>query len=88
MQYKTIHDTLMDLDWKIKLSFENAIKFSYSDTVRNNFNLIRTDAEEEKLAYYYIENALFRTSSLWDMLAQLYRLFYDIDIPKEKVGGR
>lgn len=85
MQYKTIHDTLMDLDWKIKLSFDNAIKFSYSDAVRNNFSLIRTDTEEEKLAYYYIENALFRTSSLWDMLAQLYRLFYDIDIPKEKV---
>lgn len=85
MQYKTIHDTLIDLDWKIKLSFNNAIKFSYSDTVRNNFSLIGTETEEEKLAYYYIENALFRTSSLWDMLAQLYRLFYDINIPKEKV---
>ena len=85
MQYKTIYDTLMDLDWKIKLSFNEAIKFSYSDTLMSNFSLIRTDTEEEKLAYYYIENALFWTSSLWDMLAQLYRLFYDIDILKEKV---
>lgn len=85
MQYKTIHDTLMDLDWKVKLSFSEAIKFTYSDEVANNFSLIRTDTKEEKLAYYYLENALFRTSSLWDMLAQLYRLYFDINIPKEKV---
>ena len=85
MEYKTIHDTLIDLDWKIKHSFNKAIDFSYSDTVTSSFSVIRTDTEEEKLAFYYIENALFRTSSLWDMLAQLYRLFYDIDILKEKV---
>lgn len=85
MQYKTIHDTLMDLDWKIKLSFNETIKFSYSDEVASNFSLMRTDTEEERLAYYYLENALFRTSSLWDMLAQLYRLYFDINIPKEKV---
>lgn len=85
MQYKTIYDTLRDLDWKIKLSFNEAIKNAYSDSVINEFDLIRTNNEEEKLAFYYIENALFRTSSLWDMLAQLYRLFYDIDIPKDKV---
>lgn len=85
MQYKTIYDTLRDLDWKIKLSFNEAIKYAYSDSVINEFSLIRTDTEEEKFAYYYIENALFRTSSLWDMLAQVYRLFYDIDIPKDKV---
>lgn len=85
MQYKTIHDTLMDLDWKIKLSFNEAIKFAYSDEVANNFSLIRTDTQEEELAYYYLENALFRTSSLWDMLAQLYRLYFNISIPKEKV---
>lgn len=85
MQYKAIYDTLMDLDWKIKLSFEEAIKFSYSDAVISDFSVIKTDSQEEKLAYYYIENALFRTVSLWDMLAQLYRLFYNINIPKEKI---
>ena len=85
MQYKTIYDTLKDLDWKIKMSFDEAIKYAYSDSMKNDFSLIRTDSEEEGLAFYYIENALFRTSSLWDMLAQLYRLFYNVDIPKEKV---
>lgn len=85
MQFQTIYKTLIDLDWKIKLSFENAIKYTYSDSVVNNFSLIRTSTEEEKFAYYYIENALFRTSSLWDMLAQLYNIYYDLNIPINKV---
>lgn len=85
MQYKTLYDTSRDLDWKIKLSFDEAIKYSYSKSVQNDFSLIKTESDEEVLAFYYIENALFRTSSLWDMLAQLYRLFYKIEIPKERV---
>lgn len=85
MQYKTIYDTLKDLDWKIKLSFDETIKYAYSESVQKDFSLLKTESDNEMLAFYYIENALFRTSSLWDMLAQLYRLFYNIDIPKEKV---
>lgn len=78
MQYKTIYDTLIDLDWKLKISFEKGIKCAYSKAVQENFSIVHINSEEEKLAYYYIENALFRTSSLWDMLAQLYCLFYQI----------
>jgi len=85
MQYKTIYDTLRDLDWKIKLSFDKSIKYAYSESVQKDFSLLKEESDEERLAFYYIENALFRTSSLWDMLAQLYRLFYNIEIPKEKV---
>jgi len=85
MQYKTIYDTLKDLDWKLKLSFDEAIKYAYSEAVQQEHSLIKTESDEERLAFYYIENASFRTSSLWDMLAQLYRLFYNIEIPKDKV---
>lgn len=86
MQYKTIHDTLIDLDYKIKLSFNKGIEYAYSEPVQKHFNMVGSDeTEEEKLAYYYIENALFRTSSLWDILAQLYCLFYNIEIPKDKI---
>lgn len=85
MQYKTIYDTLIDLDWKLKISFEKGIKYTYSKPVQENFSIVNINSEEEKLAYYYIENALFRTSSLWDMLAQLYCLFYDVKIPKNKI---
>lgn len=85
MQYKTIYDTLRDLDYKIKFSFEKAIYYSYSSNVQNNFSILNIGSEEETMAYYYIENALFRTSSLWDMLGQLYRLYYHIEIDQDKV---
>lgn len=83
IKYKTIHDTLIDLDWKLKISFEKSMKYSYSKAVQEDFSIVHINSEEEKLAYYYIENALFRTSSLWDMLAQLYCLFYQI----KKIDG-
>ncbi|WP_318506088.1 Cthe_2314 family HEPN domain-containing protein [Bacillus sp. T3] len=85
MQYKTIYDTLRDLDNKIKLSFQKAINYAYSSNVQNNFSILNIGSEEEALAYYYIENALFRTSSLWDMLGQLYRMYYNININQDKV---
>ena len=43
------------------------------------------DSEEERFAYYYIENALFRTSSLWDLLAQFYRLYYGVSVNANNV---
>lgn len=85
MQCKTIYDTLRDLDWKIKISLKKGIEYAYSESVQKSFSLISINSEEESLAYYYIENALFRTSSLWDMLAQLYCLFYQLNIKKDKI---
>ncbi len=86
MQYKTIYSTLVDLDWKVKHSFNEALKYAYSEQLQKDFSILQvTVSEEEKLAFYYVENALFRTLSSWDMLAQLYRLYYDINVAKEKV---
>lgn len=84
-QYKTIHDTLIDIDSKIKISFDKALKYAYLETVQNEFNVLEKSSYEEMMAYYYIENALFRTSSLWDLLAQLYRLYYKIEVEAHKV---
>lgn len=80
MQYKTLYDTLRDLDYKIKISLFNAVEIAYSSSVYNNFSIFAENSNDEKNAYYYIENALFRISSLWDILAQLYRLYYDVKI--------
>lgn len=83
MNYKTIYDTIVDLDAKIQYSFKMAIEYAYSDS---EFKLLSApESMEEILTFYYIENAVFRTSSCWDMLAQLYRLHYDIDIEPDKV---
>ena len=52
MQYKTLYDTLIDLDWKIKLSFEKAIEYAYSELVQNNYSIFKTGTEEEQRAFY------------------------------------
>ncbi|EGT0690320.1 Cthe_2314 family HEPN domain-containing protein (plasmid) [Clostridium perfringens] len=80
MKFRTLYDTLKDLDFKIKISFEKGIEYAYSESVSNNFSFVNYPTEDEILAYYFIENALFRTSSLWDILAQLYCLTYDVPI--------
>lgn len=54
MQYKTLYDTLIDLDWKIKFSFDKAIEYAYSEPVQNNFSIFRVETEEERNAYYYM----------------------------------
>lgn len=86
LEYKTISDTLCDLDEKVKLSLKMAIKSSYSHYVFKNFKMLKKPKGKELLAYYYIENAAFRTSSMWDALAQLYRIKYDIDIDFNRVN--
>ena len=85
MQYKTLYDTVVDLDWKIKLSFEKAINYSYSESVLKEYSIIKSATNEERIALYYIENALFRVIILWDLLAQFYRLYYRINVKKENV---
>lgn len=85
MKFKTLYDTLTDLDWKIKLSLNNGIQYAYSHTTQNNFKISDISLEEEKLSYYFIENALFRTSSLWDMLAQLYCLHFSVQIRPDRI---
>jgi hypothetical protein len=85
LQYKTIYDTLKDIDYKLKISFEKAIEFAYSEAVQSDFSIFNKGSYEETMAYYYIENALFRTSSLWDLLAQLHRLYYQIEVDADKV---
>ena len=84
-KYKTVYDTIKDVDYKTKISFEKAIEFAYSEDLQNKFSIIEKDYYEETMAYYYIENALFRTYTLWDLLAQLYRLYYQIEVDVDKV---
>ena len=41
LQYKTIYDTLKDIDGKLKISFENAIEYTYSAAVQDEFNIFK-----------------------------------------------
>ena len=50
LQYKTLYDTLRDLDWKVKYSFSEAIQNAYSYEVTNSFDMIVPADEKERLA--------------------------------------
>lgn len=85
VKYRVLFDTILDTDWKIKISFDKAIKYGLTKEVQENFNPFKEASHEEKISVYFIENALYRLSILWDMLAQLYNLYYDLRITFNRV---
>ena len=74
-KYKTFFNTILDIDCKIKYSFERSIDLTYNSDILKNFNPFATHKDEFEI-YYFIENAVFRISTLWDILAQLYNIKY------------
>lgn len=82
--YKTLYDTVIDLDRKIKKSFDLALRWEYSSDI-DHFNMVSPPCPEEDEAIYYTENAVFRTSVLWDLLAQLYNVKYKNNQNPDKV---
>ena len=86
LEYKTLYDTLVDLDEKIKFSLETATGYSYSPSVIKDFDMLKKSSGDEWMAYYHIENAVFRTSSMWDILAQFYRVRYGLVIDFDRVN--
>lgn len=85
LKFNTIYQSLIDLDLKIKMSCHAAIELAYSESLQENFSIVGPNTEEETWAYYYIENALYRTVSLWDMLAQLYCMYYKVRGKQNKI---
>lgn len=82
--YKTIYDTIVDLDRKIKKSFDQALHWEYVLNTEK-FNPVAPPSKEESEAIYYTENAIYRTSSLWDLLARLYNIKFKINLNPEKI---
>lgn len=74
--FRAIYMTVSDLSWKIKVSLQ--IAGGYAIENENGFNPFDPIDNKKRGAIYYIENALFRETSLWDMLAQGYRVLYDV----------
>lgn len=80
---RSVYKSVLELDWKIKVSLSIAAVHILKDDENVNYCL-PTDYSR-KVATYYIENALFRLTSLWDMLAQGYRVLYDV---KKNLKGK
>lgn len=85
VNYRTLYQTILDLDLKIKFSLYKGIRYAYTKDVQDDFSIFQINSDAEKLSYYYIENALCRISTVWDILAQLYCLFYKVNIPKDQI---
>ncbi len=82
--YKTLYDTIVDLDQKIKKSLDLALRWEYRSN-KDKFSMVSPPTAREREAIYYTENAVFRTSALWDLLAQLYNVRFNDNKNPEKV---
>lgn len=77
----SIYDTIIDLNEKIKYSFYMAISCEPSESLEDHVWFGKPQ-DNEITAIYYIENMVFRTAIMWDMLAQLYNELWLIGKPK------
>lgn len=74
--YKTLYDTIVHTNTAIRRSLKTAIPYAYIDT--ENYDPFFPSKNEQEAAYF-IENTVFRTIILWDILAQLYNAKYEIE---------
>lgn len=84
-QFRDLYSIVLDLRNKIGYSLEKAVEYAYSDEVVENYNMLHTSGNNEWLAYYFIENAMFRVETMWDILAHIYNIKYDLGEPIYKV---
>lgn len=84
---KTIYDTIVDIDKKIKYSFKEIMSLNLPQTLKG-YNPFHKQTNNEYWAMYYVENIIFRTSTLWDLLAQLYNIQFDLKYDIDKVYYR
>lgn len=84
---KTVYDTIVDIDRKIKYSFNKILNMNLPETLEG-YNPFSKQTDNEHWAMYYVENKIFRTSTLWDLLAQLYNIHFDLKNDIDKVYYR
>ena len=82
--YNTIYESIVDIDKKIKHSIVLGTQFA-EIPVGNEWNPFEKPSESEWEALYYTENALYRVSVLWDLLAQLFNIKENLGRPNDKI---
>lgn len=65
---------IKDLDRKIKFSFEKILEYNLKN-IYSTFNPMEVAVKDEVKVIYYMENMLFITSILWDLLAQICNIY-------------
>ena len=86
---RAVYLSILDFYSAIKFSIENALVYSYDENV-NSFEKFKMfgdgySSQEELFAYYFLNNAIYRLSSLWDFLAQFYNSLYGLINDNRKI---
>lgn len=85
-EYNHFIESINDLSKKTKLSIVKCLE-AYQKVNYYKYNPMNNClSENEQDAYYYLENALFREIILWESLAQLYNLYFDMKKDVTKVS--
>ena len=82
--YGVIYNTILDLDKKIKFSIQKALELA-DELVFDKWNPFQSPSNNEYESIYYIENAVFRISTLWDLLAQLFNIHAKLGADLDKI---
>lgn len=83
---KTYYDNVVDIAKKIRISVASAVgqcDAAFDDSLYNPFD---KPTKDEIVASYCAENVLFRVLILWDILAQLYNVINECNIPEDKIN--
>lgn len=75
---------IKDLDRKIKFSFEKILEYNLKN-IYSTFNPMEVAVKDEVKVIYYMENILFITSILWDLLAQICNIYWEEYIAYDKI---
>lgn len=87
-RYNRFIESINDLSSKTYYSIVESLN-NYNKANAEKYNPLNNNlSEEEWLACYYLENALYREISLWDSLAQLYNLYFNLNIDVKKIGHK
>lgn len=80
----SIYDTIIDLNEKIKYSFYMSAECNPSENLADHV-VFGKPQKSENTAIYFIENLVFRSAILWDMLAQVCNAFWLINKPTDEI---
>lgn len=85
-KYNHFIESINDIADKTKLSINMCLEY-YKKVNYLKYNPISNIInEEEYFAYYYMENALFREIVLWEALAQVYNIYFKLNLDITKVN--
>lgn len=84
LSIETIFQNILDLDFKIKFSYEKILSYDL-EKLYSNFSTFNTTSNDEIEVNYYIENILVRTSIIWDLLAQICNIYWDKNVSIDKI---